>query len=84
MKMILILLFLSDFGLPCHKMKKNFLLSKAFNVYNMEVLEHFETKNYAFRLDIVQKFSCLKFRHFLPKYISKNISRKRQMSKCRK
>ena len=50
----------------------------------MEVLEHFETKNYAFRLDIVQKFSCLIFRHFVPKYISKNISRKRQMSKRRK
>ena len=33
-----------------------FLLSNAFNAYNMEVLGHFATENYAWRFDIVQTF----------------------------
>ena len=48
--------------------KKNkynkFSLINVFNasvVYNMDVLEHFGTKNYTRRLDIVKKCSCLYF-----------------------
>ena len=45
-------------------------MSNAFNasvVYYMEVLEYFDTKNYAWRFDIVQRLSCLIFGTFCSK-----------------
>ena len=48
------------------------LLSNAFNAYNMEVLRHFATQNYAWKRDI--KFLLPDFVTFCPKiYITKYL-----------
>ena len=55
--------------LPSKDEKKEiepFLLSNAFNVYNLKALGHFDT----WRLDIA---FLIFLRHFVPKYISQNI-----------
>ena len=41
--------------------------------YNMEVLEHFQTKHYTWRDDRVVNFSCLILGYFVSKYMLKKI-----------
>ena len=60
---------LKDGGIfACQKMTKRkqnqFSQRNDFNasvVYNTKLLDHFARKNYAWRLDIAQNFSCLNF-----------------------
>ena len=56
------------------KVQKHFVPQRQDIVQNFFLIYfHFDTKNYAWRLDKAQNFSCLILGHFVSKYILKNV-----------